>query len=132
MYALTSLLDTELHRSPRSSHGARRLALVLALVMGCNPSDAESTGRQDYVAAVKGQWAAPTRPGNDWLRVSARIAGKVHCLTLQDRLVLRCHCELWNCCRQKDSVVFNGRAVVSQSWEWWFDSQPPRSYFKVP
>lgn len=51
-YTLTSLLDAELHSGAHSPHRADRLALVLALVVGCHASDAERTGRQDHVTTV--------------------------------------------------------------------------------
>lgn len=52
LYTLTSLLDAELHSGAHSPHRADRLALILALIMGCHPSDAERAGRQDHVTAV--------------------------------------------------------------------------------
>lgn len=51
-YTLTSLLDAELHSRAHSPHRADCLALILALVMGCHPRDAESTRRQHHVTAI--------------------------------------------------------------------------------
>ncbi|TNN62035.1 hypothetical protein EYF80_027773 [Liparis tanakae] len=53
-YSLTSLLDAELYIGADSPHRADRLALILALVVGRHPSDAQSAGGQDHVAAVEG------------------------------------------------------------------------------
>lgn len=51
---LTSLLDAELHGGARGAHGADCLALILALIVGCHPSDAQRAGGQGHVTAVRG------------------------------------------------------------------------------
>lgn len=102
---LTSLLDAELHGAAHCPHWADRLALILALIVGGHSGDAERSRGQNHVAAVQGQWAAPPRPGNDRLRVASGFAGKVHCVTLQDRLVLRCDGEVWDGWEQEGGGV---------------------------
>ena len=86
--ALTPLLDAELRGGPGGAHGADRLALVLALVVGRHAGDAQRAAGQHLVPAVLGQRAVAPRPGDDGLRVAAGLAGEVHRVALQRRLVL--------------------------------------------
>ena len=62
--------------------------------MGRHAGHAQRAGGEDQVAAIQGQGATSPRPGDDGLRVAVGLAGEVHRVALQHRLVLRSDREL--------------------------------------